>query len=129
MVTMHYRKITVRGENIRIGDVLPSGDVVSRIVIETNETRHINEEEYPNKELVPIRRDSPRGPDRRRVNWDHRIDDFFWLVDGGTPLEKAMRQVAPCLKPVTWYENLKRNGQGEMATRVLREVVKNDSRN
>lgn len=129
MVTMHYRKLTVRGENVRIGDILPSGDDVRRIVIESNETRLINGEEYPNKELVPIQRVSPRGPNPRRVNWDHRISDFFWLVDGGTSLERAMRQVAPDLKPVTWYENLKRNGQGEMATRVLREVVKNDSRN
>ena len=114
-MTMHYRKMTVRGENIRIGDVLPSGAVVDLITIENNEQREISGVRYSNDKPVTIKRKvSSKGffgnanaLGKTRVSWEDRVEELHWLVDGGVSPLVATEKVAPGIYPLTWIQHLK----------------------
>ena len=132
MVTMHYRKLTVRGENVRIGDILPSGAVVELINIDNNTQRVINGVRYQNDKLVPIKREvSSKGmfgntnAKGLRANWDERIEDLYWLVDGGVHPLRAIKQVAPDNNTRVWLQHLKGPEHKAMRDRI-RTALKED---
>ena len=126
MVTMHYRKMTVRGENIRIGDVLPSGAVVDLITIDNNAQRVINGVRYQNDKLVPIIREvsseglfgNTNAKGHIRANWEDRIFELYWLVDGGVHPLKAIRQIAADNNARSWLQNLKGPEHKAMRERI-----------
>lgn len=123
---MHYRKITVRGENIRIGDILPSGAVVELITIDNNAQRVINGVRYQNDKLIPVKREvssaglfgNTNAKGKIRANWDDRIFELYWLVDGGVHPLRAIKQVAPDNIARVWLQHLKGPEHKAMRDRI-----------
>lgn len=110
----HLRAIEVKGENIRIDDILPSGESVRYIEFDSNTHRTINGEVYPNEVRIAIKREvSSKGmfgnenaKGKTRVNWDDRIEDLQWLIASGTSIGEALERAAPDVGLTTWRQRL-----------------------
>lgn len=110
----HLRTVEVRGENIRIDDILPSGVSVRHIEFDSNTHRTINGVVYPNEARVVIKREvSSKGmfgnenaKGKTRVNWDDRIEDLQWLIESGTSIGAALERAAPEVGLTTWRQRL-----------------------